>query len=89
MFVLMGNFFARPYREGVQDIEVMKRSFEQLAELIAKFPVFAEGSRFLFVPGPTDPGPSAVLPRPPLPPALQQLMQKKCKRAYFGTNPCR
>lgn len=26
-----------------------------------------EGSKILFVPGPNDPGPASVLPRPPLP----------------------
>ena len=36
---------------------------KQLGEMIAEFPSLLDSSKFIFVPGPQDPGPSPVLPR--------------------------
>lgn len=38
-------------------------AFHSLAELLTEFPQLAQNSRFVFVPGPLDPGPGKILPR--------------------------
>lgn len=48
-----------------------------------------EDSKILFVPGPNDPGPSSVLPRPPLPTYLTERLAEEMPGAVFGSNPCR
>lgn len=47
------------------------------------------GTKFVFVPGPGDPGPGNVLPRPPLPHVLTSDLREQLPNAVFGTNPCR
>ena len=39
---------------------------DDLANIIKKFPDIAENSTFVIVPGPSDPGSAATLPRPPV-----------------------
>jgi hypothetical protein len=38
-------------------------SLHALTELLAEFPSLVQNSRFIFVPGPRDPGPGQILPR--------------------------
>lgn len=65
-------------------------SFTALADLITEFPSIRRKSHFLFVPGPSDPWSSDVLPRRPIPSAFAaKLMSRLPKTAIFGTNPCR
>lgn len=40
--------------------------FDALCKLIIKFPVLASSAKFVFLPGPQDPGAGDVLPRPPV-----------------------
>lgn len=44
-------------------LEEMQKSFTALGNLIAEFPELAANTRFIFVPGPSDPGPSTIFPR--------------------------
>ena len=48
-----------------------------------------EESRFVFVPGPGDPGPSSVLPRPALPSFVTSDLRQLLPSAIFASNPCR
>jgi DNA polymerase epsilon subunit 2 len=48
-----------------------------------------EHSRFLFIPGPEDAGPSKALPRCTLPKYLTEELQKHIPNAIFVSNPCR
>ena len=48
-----------------------------------------EGSKFLFVPGPGDPGPADVLPRPALPAYFTSELRQLLPTAVFASNPCR
>eukprot|EP00742_Colponemidia_sp_Colp-10_P009321 GILJ01010153.1.p1 GENE.GILJ01010153.1~~GILJ01010153.1.p1 ORF type:complete len:545 (+),score=81.60 GILJ01010153.1:34-1635(+) len=89
MFVLMGNFTSRPFGQGYDDMYQLKGYFDELADMISEFPSLCQGSRFVFVPGPQDPGPSSVLPQPPLPEIFTQKMKEKVPRSTFSTNPCR
>ena len=40
--------------------------FDDLAALIRKYPSIAKESKFVFIPGPNDPGSISVVPRPPV-----------------------
>ncbi|KAL6047387.1 DNA polymerase epsilon subunit 2 [Balamuthia mandrillaris] len=101
VFVLMGNFISRPksslsFQQQVQHTNAdswhsLSHCFEQLAQLICSYPSLVRQSRFVFVPGPKDPGlgGSHVLPRPALPPSICQKLRARVPGAIFTTNPCR
>ncbi len=46
-------------------------------------------SKFIFVPGPGDPGPGNVLPRPALPAYFTSDLRQLLPTAVFASNPCR
>lgn len=48
-----------------------------------------EESKFIFVPGPGDPGPGSVLPRPALPAYFTSDLRQLLPTAVFASNPCR
>ena len=87
MFVLCGNFTSEPY--GPKHYNTLRESFQALASLIVEFPSLLEHSRFVFVPGPQDPGPGNIFPRPPIPSALTDRIKQKVPMSVFTTNPCR
>jgi len=93
VFVLMGNFCSSGTSTTTSSQEGMKLvmgCFEDLANLIAQFPRLAQDGRFVFVPGPNDPGAlGGVLPRPPLPPFFTGAVRSKVSHALFVSNPCR
>uniref|UniRef100_A0A673JN69 DNA polymerase epsilon subunit n=1 Tax=Sinocyclocheilus rhinocerous TaxID=307959 RepID=A0A673JN69_9TELE len=60
-FIFCGNFSSAPY--GRHQLRTLKESFKALADLICEYPSIHNSSRFVFVPGPEDPGPGTVLPR--------------------------
>lgn len=57
----MGNFLSEPH--GVQSAVALKDCFKTLADIIAEFPPLVLNSKFIIVPGPTDPGFVNILPR--------------------------
>ena len=89
-FVLMGNFLsATPLGGSSQHAKVLKDHFRQLADLIAEHPSLLEKSKFVFVPGNSDPGFPSICPKPPIPNFIVQDIQKKVPGALMATNPCR
>mmetsp|Transcript_8307 Transcript_8307/g.12741 ORF Transcript_8307/g.12741 Transcript_8307/m.12741 type:complete len:600 (-) Transcript_8307:190-1989(-) len=91
VFVLMGDFCSSVTGACSQEgMKVMMGCFEELANVIASFPKLAQDGRFVFVPGPNDPGAlGGVLPRPPLPPFFTNSVRSKVSHALFVSNPCR
>ena len=89
LFVFLGNFTSRPFGQGKDDVAQYKRLFDDLGDLIHGYEEFATGSRFVFVPGPTDPGAGNILPRHPLPSYFVKGIKEKVKTVRFATNPCR
>ena len=63
--------------------------FATLATLLLAFPSLLAHSRFLLVPGPTDPWSSLTLPRPALPASMVKSLADKIPTITFGSNPCR
>ena len=64
-------------------------AFAALADVLGRFPTLAQSCPLVLVPGPHDLGLSDVLPRPPLPEAVLQPLQKRVSRLVLGSNPCR
>ena len=86
-FILMGNFSSAPY--GPLKNQKLKETFKALADLILQFPSVVEKSQFFFVPGPQDPGPGNILPRPPIPTEITSDITSRVPNAQFCSNPCR
>ncbi|MCI4382889.1 hypothetical protein PGIGA_G00019850 [Pangasianodon gigas] len=86
-FIFCGNFSSAPY--GKSQIKSLKESLKALADLICEHPSIHNSSRFVFVPGPEDPGPSTILPRPPLAEHITEEFRQRVPFSVFTTNPCR
>uniref|UniRef100_A0A0E0EMA2 DNA polymerase epsilon subunit n=1 Tax=Oryza meridionalis TaxID=40149 RepID=A0A0E0EMA2_9ORYZ len=89
LFVLMGNFCSWPCNLAFNSFEELRLQFGKLGEMIAARSRLKEHSRFLFIPGPEDAGPSKALPRCTLPKYLTEELQKHIPNAIFVSNPCR
>uniref|UniRef100_A0A8C9L1F1 DNA polymerase II subunit 2 n=1 Tax=Serinus canaria TaxID=9135 RepID=A0A8C9L1F1_SERCA len=86
-FFFCGNFSSAPY--GRNQIQSLKGSLKALADIICEYPSIHKSSRFVFVPGPEDPGPGSILPRPPLAENITQEFRQLVPFSVFTTNPCR
>ncbi|GAM26521.1 hypothetical protein SAMD00019534_096960 [Acytostelium subglobosum LB1] len=88
-FILMGNFTEQPLIGGKQ--YRLKTYFDQLAALIQRYPNILAKSKFIFVPGPTDPAGSLIniLPKFPIPDVFVKGFKSKVANSVFTTNPCR
>lgn len=86
-FIFCGNFLSVSH--GPQQSHEMKSAFNSLAEILSEFPELVQQSKFIFVPGPGDPGPSTIFPRPPLPKLVTEDFTKKVPSASFVSNPVR
>ncbi|KAH9780808.1 DNA polymerase epsilon subunit B [Citrus sinensis] len=89
LFVFMGNFCSHPCNLSFHSFSSLRLQFGKLGQMIAAHPRLKEHSRFLFIPGPDDAGPSTVLPRCALPKYLTEELQKYIPNAIFSSNPCR
>uniref|UniRef100_A0A3B3ZE01 DNA polymerase II subunit 2 n=1 Tax=Periophthalmus magnuspinnatus TaxID=409849 RepID=A0A3B3ZE01_9GOBI len=78
-FIFCGNFSSAPY--GKTQIKSLKG--------ITQFCLYTYMSRFVFVPGPEDPGPASILPRPPLADHITEEFRQRVPFSVFTTNPCR
>ncbi len=78
IFVFLGNFTSRPFDQEQAEANRLKHYFKTLADLISKFPLLAQNSKFIFIPGPADPG-IPCLPRPHLPDFLTKILKDKIK----------
>uniref|UniRef100_A0A667YLG4 DNA polymerase epsilon subunit n=1 Tax=Myripristis murdjan TaxID=586833 RepID=A0A667YLG4_9TELE len=86
-FIFCGNFSSAPY--GKTQIKSLKESLKALADAICAYPSIHSSSRFVFIPGPEDPGPSTILPRPPLADLITEEFRQRVPFSVFTTNPCR
>ncbi|XP_076906459.1 DNA polymerase epsilon subunit B-like [Bidens hawaiensis] len=89
LFVFMGNFCSRPFNGAFNSISSIRSDFANLGQIIGSHQRLKEHSKFLFIPGPDDAGPSKVLPRCALPKYITEELQKHIPNAIFASNPCR
>ncbi|KAH8491983.1 hypothetical protein H0E87_021543, partial [Populus deltoides] len=89
LFVFMGNFCSHPCNLSFHSFSSLRSQFGKLGQMIGAHQRLKEHSRFMFIPGPEDAGPSTVLPRCPLPKYLTEELQKHIPNAIFASNPCR
>ncbi|CAM9215034.1 unnamed protein product [Ascophyllum nodosum] len=88
-FVLMGNFCSSPVTHAPDSVAQAVARFDALCKLILKFPGLASSAKFVFLPGPEDPGAGDTLPRPPLPTYFTRSLRENLGHASFASNPCR
>ncbi|KAL0602529.1 DNA polymerase epsilon subunit 2 [Plecturocebus cupreus] len=86
-FILCGNFSSAPY--GKNQVQTLKDSLKTLADIICEYPDIHQSSRFVFIPGPEDPGFGSILPRPPLAESITNEFRQRVPFSVFTTNPCR
>ncbi|CAD7688988.1 DNA polymerase epsilon subunit 2 isoform X1 [Vulpes vulpes] len=86
-FIMCGNFSSAPY--GKSQIQALKDSLKTLADIICEYPNIHQSSRFVFIPGPEDPGFGSILPRPPLAESITNEFRQRVPFSVFTTNPCR
>ncbi|KAJ8771941.1 hypothetical protein K2173_027118 [Erythroxylum novogranatense] len=89
LFVFMGNFCSHPCNLSYHSFSALRSQFGKLGQMIVAHSRLKEHSRFLFIPGPDDAGPSTVLPRCPLPKYLTEELQNQIPNSIFSSNPCR
>ncbi|KAK4428163.1 DNA polymerase epsilon subunit B [Sesamum alatum] len=89
LFVFMGNFCSHPCNLSFNSYSTLRLQFGKLGKVIAAHQRLKEHSRFLFIPGPDDIGPSNVLPRCSLPKYITEELQNHIPNAVFSSNPCR
>ena len=90
LFVFMGDFTRVPFGPTKYDFASYTKSFDQLADLLDEYPSIREECRFVFVPGPGDPGNTSAYPRPGLPAALRGHKITAClHKVEFASNPCK
>ncbi|PKI53449.1 hypothetical protein CRG98_026139 [Punica granatum] len=89
LFVFMGNFSSHPCNLSFHSYSSIRSHFGKLGQMIATHTRLKEQSRFLFIPGPDDAGPAAVLPRCALPRYVTEEFQQHIPNAIFSSNPCR
>ncbi|CAK8541623.1 unnamed protein product [Lathyrus sativus] len=89
LFVFMGDFYFEPYTQSSGSFSILRLQFGRLGKIIAARSRLKENNCFLFIPGPSDIGPSIVLPRCRLPKRLTEELEKYIPDAIFSSNPCR
>ena len=91
MFIFMGNFLSTPYGQHPGDSLLYRSAFTALSEILAAYPDISSETKYVFVPGPNDPGSANVLPRAPLPASIVSslLNNASIPNIEFTTNPAR
>lgn len=88
-YIFFGNFRSTPFTQTAESVQSYREGFERLQFLLMQLPKHhAVNTRFVFVPGPQDPGIS-TLPRPPLADYLTMGLAKAVPNVCVASNPCR
>ncbi|CAE7661205.1 DPB2 [Symbiodinium pilosum] len=88
-YIFMGNFSSRPFVPTAEGVRHYREGFERLKFMMHGLEAHvASGTRFIFIPGPKDPG-AQTLPRAPLPQYLTANFAKEIPGVVMATNPCR
>ena len=82
-FVLMGNFMSSNTESGPQKIKAFKDLLKNLGDLINEHQELVENSKFIFVPGPNDPGHANIYPRAAVPDYISQDLKTKVPNCKY------
>ena len=94
IIVMMGNFSSHPFGHSRDDRVNYQKGFDALADILVAYPELRESSKFIFVPGPNDPGSANVLPRRPIPSVFYKTLKARAEKGghnniFFTSNPAR
>lgn len=88
-YVIMGSFCSSTFMPSAEGVSSYRDGFERLKFMMRKLTNHVQnGTRFIFVPGPKDPG-AQTLPRMPLTNFLTSDLAKEIPNVVMGSNPCR
>eukprot|EP00933_Yihiella_yeosuensis_P015880 TRINITY_DN1370_c1_g1_i1.p1 TRINITY_DN1370_c1_g1~~TRINITY_DN1370_c1_g1_i1.p1 ORF type:complete len:573 (+),score=100.90 TRINITY_DN1370_c1_g1_i1:182-1720(+) len=88
-YVLMGSFCSSAFVPNAEGVKAYQESFERLKFKMRSLENHVRrGTKFIFVPGPRDPGPK-TLPCPPLPNYLTANLATEIPGVVMASNPCR
>ena len=87
MFVFIGEFIDELFDISMKSTYIS--NFMSLASLIRQYPSIHKTSKFLFIPGPNDPGFNTVLPMLPISNYFIKGFLEKIPKAEFASNPCK
>eukprot|EP00929_Paragymnodinium_shiwhaense_P029281 TRINITY_DN16813_c0_g1_i1.p1 TRINITY_DN16813_c0_g1~~TRINITY_DN16813_c0_g1_i1.p1 ORF type:complete len:561 (-),score=121.19 TRINITY_DN16813_c0_g1_i1:208-1890(-) len=88
-YVFMGSFCSTAFVPTGDGVRSYREGFERLKYMMRNLPNHVQnGTRFIFVPGPNDPG-AATLPKAPLADYLTADVRKEVPGVIMGSNPCR
>lgn len=89
VYVFMGSFCSSAFLPTAEGVRSYRDGFERLKFMMNGLANhFHHRTRFVFVPGPRDPG-AQTLPRPPLSGYLTADLAKEIPGVIMATNPCR
>ncbi|KAJ1554511.1 DNA polymerase epsilon subunit 2, partial [Nowakowskiella sp. JEL0078] len=88
-FIFFGNFTSGNSGCGAMGMKKIQECFSTFADLICEFPSLLNHSQFIFIPGPSDPFVSEILPRPSIPNRLTERIRSKVPNSRFLSNPAR
>jgi len=88
-YVFMGSFTSAEFVPTAEGVKAYREGFERLKFILQRLTQHVQrGTRFIFVPGPMDPG-ARTLPRTPLTGYLTADLAKEIPGVTMATNPCR
>jgi len=89
LIVMMGNFTKERLGNKPANIRRLQSLFDNLCDMICRYRNLAEGTKFVFSPGPQDPGLGNTIPRPGLAKMLIQKLAARLSDVYFPSSPFR
>ncbi|KAJ3262622.1 DNA-directed DNA polymerase epsilon, subunit B [Boothiomyces macroporosus] len=88
LFIFIGNFQSTSYVHSAAAATTYRENFDQLANIISKYPLISQNSHFIFIPGPNDPF-GNMYSKPPIPAQYCKKLLSKVKNVTLASNPCR
>jgi DNA polymerase epsilon subunit 2 len=88
-YIFMGSFCSSTFVQSADGVRSYKEGFERLKFMMRSLQNHVKsGTRFVFIPGPKDPG-AQSLPRMPLTGFLTSDIAKDVPNVFMASNPCR
>lgn len=89
LIVMMGNFTKERLGNKPANIKRLQSLFDNLCDMICRYRNLVEGTKFVFSPGPQDPGLGNSIPRPGLAKMLVRKLAARLSDVHFPSSPFR